>query len=110
MKQDTEVSDLSHLKNNRTDQKSTPTKSFHSSMCFFSLTLWDITLASVSDLCTLAMKPLCWEGSLALNLVNQTRVVESLSLKVFQDLAEESHSLPHPILATVLLQERGWTR
>jgi len=27
----------------------------------------------------------------------------------FQDLAEKSHSLPHPILATVLFQGGSWT-
>lgn len=83
-KEDAEVSNMSQLKNIRTDKKSILKNSLHSSVYFFSLAFWDMTLASVSDLFTLATKPLSWDMRVAQDLVKQTELVESPSLKVFK--------------------------
>jgi len=40
-------------------------------MYFFSVAFWDMTLASVCDLCTLATKPLSWDVRVARDLVKQ---------------------------------------
>lgn len=53
-------------------------------MYFFSLEFCDMTLASVSDLCTLATKPLSWDARVVQNLVKQIGLVESPSFKVFK--------------------------
>lgn len=75
---------MSHLKNIRTNKKSILAKNCHSSVYFFSLAFWVMTLAFISDLCTLATKSLSWDVRVAQDLVKETGLVESPSLKDFK--------------------------